>query len=560
VTEAPSIFGSYALLRPLGRGGMGDVHLARPLDPNMGLPKIVVIKRMLSELAAHERFVKRFEHEAQIATRVDSPHVAKVYDVGRVDDVLYIAMEYIAGWPLSRVIAALRDSGRRVSVRSAIDVAADALDGLAALHGARDATGQLLGIVHRDISPKNIMIGEDAVVRLIDLGIGKSRLQDWKTKTGAILGTPGYMPPEQVRGNEIDHRADLYALGVVLWELLTLSPYVTGRGPQQVLMASLEPRFRRPSDQRADVPPELDALLERALRSRSNERIASAEAFARELRAIMTSEGERPPIRTLVADLLSEELEEATTVVARLLAAPLPEPEIEAKQQRTVIYAVAPGVHLDEGALFAPTQVRAPASRVAPVVPPHPAPARSTSPRPVVRGAALAAALGVVFFLGISFERARRPEPAQKEPLSPVAEPRAIPGVPAPIADAGAFDLERTAVAPPPTPPAPKIEPSKKTSSPKSRPTVKRPAEDDRSAESEGPELLEERGRDLELRRTLDRLLTDANALLERSPGRRAEIQALIVDITLLRSSTGLLSKQGEITALEDRLRALERR
>src|SRR5215831_14194193 len=165
---APKIFGPYELLSPLGQGAMGDVWLARPLDPARGLPSPLVVKRLHAELAVEERVVRRFTHEARIATAIDCPNVAKVYDVGSVGNLLYIAMEHIVGWPLARVMQDVKATVGRISVASALDIVFDALHGLDALHSARDARGASLQIVHRDVTPRNIMLAETGSACLID--------------------------------------------------------------------------------------------------------------------------------------------------------------------------------------------------------------------------------------------------------------------------------------------------------------------------------------------------------------------------------------------------------
>ncbi|MCK6551909.1 serine/threonine protein kinase, partial [Myxococcota bacterium] len=259
-------FGPYQLLKQLGEGGMGAAYLARPVDRRSGIPPLVVVKRMMPELGQRAESVLRFRHEAELATHIDSPHVAAVYDAGQVGDTLFIAMEYVRGWPLSRVMRSFDERGLSMSLPSAVDVVADALAGLAALHEARDATGQHLAAVHRDVSPKNLMIGEDGRTRLIDLGIGKSTRQAWKTRTGAIVGTPGYLAPEQAGGNgPIDHRADLFAIGVVLWELLSGDAYIARDSVVKMLVATVMSSYRPLAPMRTDVPRALDALLARVL-------------------------------------------------------------------------------------------------------------------------------------------------------------------------------------------------------------------------------------------------------------------------------------------------------
>ncbi len=323
--EQPKVFGAYLLLRALGRGAMGDVWLARPLNPDRGIPAPVVVKRLHGELASKKGFVSRFRHEAAIAVSVDSPHVAKVYDVGAVGETLYIAMEYVPGWPLSKVLEAILESGRHASIASVIDLIAGGLDGLDTLHTAKDDAGNPLGIVHRDISPKNLMVGEDGRMRLIDLGLGKSNAQDWKTRTGVVMGSVGYMPPEQARGERVDARADLYSLAVVCFEMLALRNYVRRGTVTAMMEASATPKFLKPSSFRPDVPEGLDAVLERALAPEKEQRYQTARHFSNALRKVIAPSHTEGGMTSLISDLFGATRQERVEEISSLLALPLPD-------------------------------------------------------------------------------------------------------------------------------------------------------------------------------------------------------------------------------------------
>ncbi|MCK6550535.1 serine/threonine protein kinase, partial [Myxococcota bacterium] len=362
-SEALRPFGAYVLLRALGRGAMGDVHLARPYNAHRGIPTPVVIKRLLGELAHKKGFIARFRHEASVAVSVDSPNVAKVYDVGSVGDALYIVMEYVAGWPMSSVLEAIMKSGRHASVPSVLDAIIGALDGLHAIHTAIDqTTGKPLGIVHRDISPKNLIVGEDGRVRVIDLGLGKSNAQDWKTRTGVVMGSVGYMPPEQAAGEHVDVRADVYAIAAVAYEMLALRNYIK-RGPLTDMMAeSMSPRFRPPSQVRPDVPPDLDAILEKALRPKKEDRFADA-AELRDALARLARPGDlQGQLAELVDDLFGATKHERERDLDALLALPLPVDESE-EHEATQVFVQRAGVAPDS---IAPDDQRADRTRQVP--------------------------------------------------------------------------------------------------------------------------------------------------------------------------------------------------
>lgn len=343
MADLPRPFGPYLLLKSLGTGGTGDVFLARPRDSDRGIPSPVVIKRLHGQLASQGDFVRRFQHEATLAVAIDSPHVAKVYDAGRVDETFYIAMEYVAGWPVSRLMKDLKDAGGAASIASAVEIVRGALGGLAALHGAKDPTsGRALGIVHRDVAPKNLMLGEDGVTRLIDLGLGKSTLQDWRTSTGVVMGSPGYMAPEQVIAEGVDQRCDLYAAGVVLWEILTLKRYIRRAPIPIMLRAQVKPSFVPPSTHRPDVPAGLDEVCKRALDIDPNRRFQVAEAFIEALDEVVPPRGEDEPVATIVGEMLWGELGQAKTEVTKLLSvvAESPAPAVESVE----IFAERPEV------------------------------------------------------------------------------------------------------------------------------------------------------------------------------------------------------------------------
>ena len=313
--ELPRAFGAYELLEPLGSGGMGEVFLARPKARGGGLPPLVVIKRIHGEVSAMERGIRRFQHEAAIASLIDSPYVARVYDAGSVGEDLYIAMEYIVGWPLTRIQQALSERGEVMSLPAAMQLIHGVALGLQAIHEAKGEGGQDLKAVHRDIAPKNLMLGEDGRPRVIDLGIGKSRLQDWKTKTGALLGSPGYMAPEQVAAGSTDQRTDLYALGIVAWELVSGEPLIPLGSVPAMLHAALNPQHRPLSELRAGVPPAFDALVERLLSLRPADRPASSRAVVGALEAMLPAGEGASAVRALVDDTLLAELELTKTRV-----------------------------------------------------------------------------------------------------------------------------------------------------------------------------------------------------------------------------------------------------
>lgn len=315
----PRPFGPYLLLRPLGGGAMGQVHLARPLDLAPGPITPVVVKQLRPELTDRKSFVQRFRHEAEVVISVDSPYVAQVRDAGQVGEVLYIALEYVPGWPLTKVLEQVIASGRHASIAAVLELVGGALEGLQALHEARDKKGRPLEIVHRDLSPKNLMVGDDGRIRIIDLGLGRSKLQSWKTKTGVVMGSVGYMAPEQARGERVDARADVYAMGVVLFEMLALRNYIPPGPLPNMLEASIRPKFSPPSSFRPDVPKALDLIVERALSPNKNDRYESARELHLALVEIAGRGGARRTVVSLLEQLFGTTRQERKDEIDSLL-------------------------------------------------------------------------------------------------------------------------------------------------------------------------------------------------------------------------------------------------
>lgn len=328
MSAPPRTFGAYTLLKSLGPrgGGAAEAWVAKPQDPDSGLPSPVVVKVLVADLGCRSRFFERFEQEAQAAAQIRSPYLPKVLDAGRVDDEPYVTTEYVAGWSLRRIMDDLHDAHTEVSLRSAVDLLAGVCRGLTALHEAvpyqRPEDTRLL--VHQDVTPETILLGEDGKGGLMDLGLW-ARPED---RGSRAPGTPGYMAPEQVRGGPVDARTDVYALGLVLWELLTLQPYIE-RGPAPlVLRRQSEPIFRPPSALRADLPPDVDDICERALAPAPKDRLPSTAAFETLLRASMlTSEQDGGVLSTLVGEMLWGELGQDKSNVTQLLSLNIDLPE-----------------------------------------------------------------------------------------------------------------------------------------------------------------------------------------------------------------------------------------
>jgi len=274
--EPQASFGKYQMFASLGRGGMADVFLAVARGP-MGFNKLAVVKRLRSNLAGDPSFRNMFLDEARLAARLNHPNVVHTYEVGEQDGVYFIAMEYLEGQSLNKVI---REAVKREEVLDqafCARLASDALAGLQHAHELRDYDGKPLGIIHRDVSPHNVFVTYSGQVKMVDFGIAKAALSSTETEVGVLKGKVAYMAPEQAVGGAIDQRADVFAMGIVLWELLTRQRLMTGDSAAVILNRLLNAPIPSVSTARPDVDPELDAICARALEKDPRYRFQSAQ-------------------------------------------------------------------------------------------------------------------------------------------------------------------------------------------------------------------------------------------------------------------------------------------
>jgi serine/threonine protein kinase len=317
--NADQTLGRYQLLTPIGRGGMAVVWAARQTG-SRGFSKMVAIKVMLPHLSADPRFERMFLKEAEIASRIRHANVCEILDLGEEDKVLYLAMEWVDGDPLTLLLGA----GLPVDVLA--HIVAEAGRGLAAAHA--------LGVVHRDVSPQNVLTTVDGRVKIVDFGVAKAAtFGDQTTQSGFLKGKVGYVAPEQVNSVDADERTDVFALGVVLYELTTgVHPF---RGPTDLAtllaVASTDPATP-PSEQSPDYPPALEAIVMRALQKDAAHRYPSMDDFARDLDAFV---GDAAAIRSRTQDALRAALDERR--LARAARLEKAEQAFEARKKKPVL-------------------------------------------------------------------------------------------------------------------------------------------------------------------------------------------------------------------------------
>ncbi len=268
-------FGRYQLIKKIATGGMGEVFLARQKGP-VGFQKLVVVKRLLPHLSEEQEFINMFFDEARIAALLNHPNIAQIYDLGEAEGGYYIAMEYVHGENLRVVAAEAHERKGGMPLALKCRVLADAAAALDFAHKAKSPSGQPLNLIHRDVSPQNVIVGFSGGVKLIDFGVAKAANKITRTATGIIKGKYAYMSPEQARGDELDSRSDIFGLGIVFYEVLTNLRLFKRENDTATLKAVVGLKVTPPSQVVKGIPKAVDAIVMKALEKHRDDRYASA--------------------------------------------------------------------------------------------------------------------------------------------------------------------------------------------------------------------------------------------------------------------------------------------
>ncbi len=284
-TDPPALIaGRYMVGEPFASGGMGTVHLGRIVGAG-GFSRVVAIKRLFPSAANDRAFREMLLEEARLVSRIRHPNVVPALDVVEDGRNLYIVMEYVHGPSLAQLLARAASSGEPIPVDIATGIIEAVLLGLHAAHEARGEDGTPLGIVHRDVSPQNILIGADGVTRLIDFGIAKAATRIQITDPGIVKGKKGYMAPEQFFSRPVSRQSDVYASSVVLWEALANRPLLKQDSGETSLRHAIETPVLQPSQYRSGIDAALDTIVLRGLALEPADRFSTAEAMAFALRS-----------------------------------------------------------------------------------------------------------------------------------------------------------------------------------------------------------------------------------------------------------------------------------
>ena len=311
--------GRYALFDEIASGGMASIHLGRLVE-SLGFTRTVAIKRLHPQFAKDAQFVAMFLDEARLAARVRHPNVVPTLDIVATPGELFLVMDYVAGETLARLLAASRATGKATPPRLVASIVVGVLNGLHAAHEATSDRGEPLEIVHRDVSPHNVLVGTDGVPRVIDFGVAKAEGRIHTTRDGKIKGKLAYMSPEQLQSAKIDRRTDIFAAGVVLWETLCAQRLFVGESEGATINKVLSAPISAPSAVRADLGDAFDAVTMRALERDPKKRFSTAKEMATALQSAIGAGGlaAANEIGEWVESIAGEEIRKRASLVASI--------------------------------------------------------------------------------------------------------------------------------------------------------------------------------------------------------------------------------------------------
>jgi TonB family protein len=319
-----TLFGQYELMEVISTGGMAEVFRAR-MKGVEGFQKIVAIKRILPHLTDNDEFVTMFIDEAKLAAQLQHPNIIHIYDLGKIERSYYIAMEYIDGKDLRSLLRLLDEKKQRLPLGIALYIASRLAAALDYAHRKRDFQGRAMALVHRDVSPQNVLISLDGDIKLCDFGIAKAASKASHTRAGALKGKLQYMSPEQAWGKDLDHRSDIFSLGLVIYEMVTGKKVFSGDSELSILEQVRAPKLQPPRQVDSAVPPEVERIVLRALETNREARYQTAAELGSDLDAALRSIRPAPSSAELgafLAHLLGRDRTGAMPAVVEAAPAP----------------------------------------------------------------------------------------------------------------------------------------------------------------------------------------------------------------------------------------------
>lgn len=346
----PPKIGRYEVLVLLGEGGMGRVCLARVIGPG-GFERLVAVKLLHEHLGRRRGFVDMFLDEARVAARIRHPNVVPVLEVGEDAGQHFIAMDYVSGETLARAMNRLHKHDRRLPSAVAAHLVWGACEGLHAAHELLGPTGESMGVVHRDVSPENLIIGYDGTLRVTDFGVVKFDDQSWETAPGTWKGKAGYLAPELIEGRPIDRRADVFGLGIVLWESTLGRPLFRSENPFQSAELIRSNKVPAPTSIDPSFAPELETIVLKALAQSPDDRYPTARALGEDLRMWIASTGHMVApleIETFMGALFAERKKRRVEMERRASSMQLPREPKPAALSGTQLEPIRPESLLDK--------------------------------------------------------------------------------------------------------------------------------------------------------------------------------------------------------------------
>ncbi len=347
--KKPIRFGKYTLIDRIAVGGMAEIFLARQAGLE-GFEKTIVIKRIRPHLSKQPNFVKMFLNEAKLAAQLNHPNIVQIYDLGKIGESYFIAMEYIFGRDMRRIIPKADALGIPFPMVYALKIASSVCEGLYYAHARTDLYGNALNIVHRDVTPENIFVSFDGTVKVLDFGIAKAANQIEQTRAGEIKGKLSYMSPEQCMGKTLDNRSDIFSLGVVLYEWLTGFKLFTGDSEVAILKSITEGKIYAPSYFKADIPEGVEAILMKALEKDRERRYQTAWEMQYDLDQFLSQYEFTPSnihLSNFLKQLFNDELEEEKDRLAQFRQAG-GGPEEILQEEEDVVSVIEPISELEE--------------------------------------------------------------------------------------------------------------------------------------------------------------------------------------------------------------------
>ncbi len=310
----PVRFGKYLLLDKIAVGGMAELYRAKIIGVQ-GFEKLIAVKRILPHLTTEDELITSFIDEAKLAALLNHPNIVQIYDFGHMESSYFLAMEYLIGKDLRFIAKRSNERGLPIGLEHTLFIASRLCSALEYAHNLKDFQGKPLHLVHRDISPQNVFITYDGQVKIVDFGIAKAASQSTMTQVGMIKGKVAYMSPEQAEGKAIDHRSDIFAAGIVLYEMLTGHRMLEG-DTLTILTRLREGQYVPPGDAIKDLPPKLKSILDRALAKDLEGRYQSSADMLADLEECLYDLSLRPSARGLslfMKDLFKEEIDQEET-------------------------------------------------------------------------------------------------------------------------------------------------------------------------------------------------------------------------------------------------------